>query len=143
MEILSKNTEENKRIAELILQNLQKKEVKLLFLKGKLGSGKTTITREIGQVLNTKNNISSPTFVIQKIYHCNKNKYNISKIYHIDLYRLTKKQDIEELDLFEDLQNKKNLFIVEWPELIEKEFKNPCRVKIETNGQNQRVFSIS
>ena len=53
----------------------------LVLLSGPLGSGKTALTQGIGDALGLKN-ITSPTFVISKIYKGNPN------LIHVDAYRL-------------------------------------------------------
>jgi len=114
--LFAKTESQNSKIAQLILNNLKQREVNLLLLKGKLGAGKTAITREITKILNSKQLANSPTFVIQKIYQLNKNKFGYTKVIHIDLYRISDYQDIKELGIEEDLQDKSTLVIIEWPE---------------------------
>ena len=68
--------EEIKNISEKILDKISKTiktgNAKILAFSGDLGSGKTTITTEIGKHLGIKNIIISPTFVIMKIYEVDK-----------------------------------------------------------------------
>lgn len=84
----------------------------LIFLRGDLWSGKTTLTKHIvNNLLWIKWEIKSPTYT----YY---NKYEI--IYHFDLYRL---KDYESFFLiwWEDiLDNNDSVIIVEWPDIIEK-----------------------
>lgn len=114
--LFAKTESQNSRIAELILNKLKQRKVNLLLLKGELGAGKTAITREITKILNSKQLANSPTFVIQKIYQLNKNKFGYTKVIHVDLYRISDHQDIKELGIEEDLQDKNTLVIIEWPE---------------------------
>ena len=75
-------------------------------LSGDLAGGKTTFTKGIGQALNIKRVINSPTFNILKIYHGDLN------LYHIDAYRLKDSQE----DLgFEELMDE-GIMVVEWME---------------------------
>jgi tRNA threonylcarbamoyladenosine biosynthesis protein TsaE len=73
------SVEEMRNLGALIGAKL--KAGNLLLLSGPLGSGKTALTQGIGQSLGFKN-ITSPTFVISKIY---KGKPNLL---HVDAYRL-------------------------------------------------------
>jgi tRNA threonylcarbamoyladenosine biosynthesis protein TsaE len=139
--VFCKNKSENPKVAKLILNTLKDKKCNLLLLKGNLGAGKTTLTGEIAKLLNSKNRSSSPTFVLQKIYHLEKNMWNFERIFHIDLYRLNSKDDIDEINLFEDLYNLKNLYIVEWPENYGLWPEIRVNVNIDKNGDS-RIFNI-
>lgn len=81
-------------------------------LIGDLGAGKTTLTRHLLSSLDCKDEVTSPTFVLQHVYKCSK-----GEISHWDLYRL---KSIPE-ELIEDLDSKR-IVIIEWadkfPELV-------------------------
>ncbi len=86
-----------------------------LLLFGELGVGKTTFVRFLINELQSKKNIDttevlSPTFNILNEYQIN----NIN-IKHYDLYRIKQKEELENLDLF---QEKDVINIIEWPEII-------------------------
>ncbi|PIR43553.1 tRNA (adenosine(37)-N6)-threonylcarbamoyltransferase complex ATPase subunit type 1 TsaE [candidate division WWE3 bacterium CG10_big_fil_rev_8_21_14_0_10_32_10] len=140
MEFLAKNTNQNKKIAKSIVDIVINENINIILLKGTLGAGKTTITREIGKLLGVKTNISSPTFVIEKIYI--PKKY-FSTIHHIDLYRLHSKKEIEEMEILEEVKDKENLYIVEWPDLLLKKIEqNYLLVDIKKGKGNGRTFKI-
>lgn len=87
-----------------------------LFLHGEIGVGKTTFTRFLINNFQIKNKLNktevlSPTFNIL-------NEYQVKSlnIKHFDLYRIKNKEELDNLDLFED---KDALKIIEWPELLE------------------------
>ena len=50
-----------------------------------LGGGKTTFTQGLAKGLEVKEKISSPTFVLEKIYKVPKKNY---QLHHYDLYRI-------------------------------------------------------
>ena len=89
----------------------------ILFLKGELGSGKTTFSRFIINNLYIQKNIvspdsiNSPTFPIILSY--NLNSY---EIHHYDFYRIKSLKEVEELDFFENFKN--SISIIEWPEIL-------------------------
>ena len=89
----------------------------ILFLKGELGSGKTTFSRFIINNLHVKkkilkpDSINSPTFPILLSY--NLNSY---EIHHYDFYRIKSLKEVEELDFFENFKN--SISIIEWPEIL-------------------------
>jgi tRNA threonylcarbamoyladenosine biosynthesis protein TsaE len=110
-----------------------------IFLYGEIGSGKTTFTRFLIHNLEHKNkskksDVLSPTFNIVYDYSIG-NK----KILHYDLYRLKNNRDILELGIFENL--KKNIRIIEWPELIKLKPKDRIEIffKYLKNDSSRKV----
>jgi len=81
-----------------------------------LGSGKTTFTKGIAQALGIKKEITSPTFAILKEYSLNKG--NISKLVHVDAYRLKNVEDAKSVGIDEVIQDKNTVTIIEWPKNI-------------------------
>ena len=95
----------------------------IYFLRGKLGSGKTTFAKffieEIARInkKKIKEPITSPTYNLIKNYKCGKNII----ICHVDLYRIKNLEEIEKLGFFEEIENK--IVLIEWPEKVEKVLK--------------------
>lgn len=94
-------------------------------LHGDLGGGKTTFTQGIARGLGIKNRIISPTFIVLRTYKLKtenlkqKTTLKNSKLfYHIDLYRIETKNDIEGLGIDEILKNKDNIVVIEWAERL-------------------------
>ena len=100
-----------KEISLKVTQNFNKK---IVLISGEMGAGKTTLIKEILIGLNVIDNISSPTFSIINEYKT-KNK---DVIYHMDLYRINKIQELEEIGFFEYLESG-NLCFIEWGQIIE------------------------
>lgn len=138
--LFAKTESENSKIARRIVEILNEENINLLLLKGQLGAGKTTITREISKLLNAKQLADSPTFVLQKIYALNENESRFSRIIHIDLYRLTSTKDVEELAISEDIEDKKTLIIVEWPEKYNFEKYKNLTVKISEKDDGREFL---
>jgi len=110
----------SKKILDKILKNKIKK-AKVIALSGDLGAGKTTLTKEIGKVLGIKNNIISPTFVIMKIYNIKSDSVYypyFKRLIHIDAYRLNSSSDLVKIGWNELQEDKDNLIVIEWPELV-------------------------
>ena len=89
----------------------------IICLFGELGSGKTTFARNLINSIYKRNNlekpisIKSPSFPILLTYEVNN-----FEIYHYDLYRISKKSELVQLNIYEKLYN--SITIIEWPEII-------------------------
>lgn len=88
-------------------------------LSGDLGAGKTTFTKDVAHILGIKETITSPTFVIEKIYGLSpKIKSHFVRFIHIDAYRLESSHELDVLGWHEIVNDKTNLIFVEWPEHV-------------------------
>ena len=104
-----------KDIAEKISAKLKKNQI--IFLYGEIGVGKTTFVKYVINKLQKDKKINitevtSPTFNIL-------NEYQIGdmKIKHYDLFRIKLKEEIINLNIFED--NLDTITLIEWPEIID------------------------
>ena len=79
-------------------------ENSIIFLRGDLASGKTTLTQSIAKYIDIDSDITSPTFSLQQSYD--------DRLFHYDLYRI-KLEEFLSLGLFEEFE-KDGLHIVEW-----------------------------
>jgi tRNA threonylcarbamoyladenosine biosynthesis protein TsaE len=84
----------------------------VIYLSGDLGSGKTTFTKGLIRGLGFEGLVTSPTFSIVETIET-----ELFLIFHIDLYRLERAQEVIELGLHEEPNYKKpSIIIIEWPE---------------------------
>ena len=104
-----------KDIAEKISTQLKKNQI--IFLYGEIGVGKTTFVRYLINKLQKDKNINitevtSPTFNIL-------NEYQIGDltIKHYDLFRIKLKEELINLNIFED--NLNSISLIEWPQIID------------------------
>lgn len=86
----------------------------LVALSGELGAGKTAFVKAAARALGVTEHVTSPTFVIMKIYHLHKQKF--LRLVHIDAYRLKGEHHLKVLGWQELLANPHNVIFVEWPE---------------------------
>jgi len=120
---ISKNLQDTERFAQSFLEKLEPQATiaTLVALHGDLGSGKTTFTQAVAKLLGVTETVTSPTFVIEKIYKLSENKNNknnFSHLIHIDAYRLESGSEMLSLGWKELISNPQNLIFLEWPEKI-------------------------
>jgi tRNA threonylcarbamoyladenosine biosynthesis protein TsaE len=82
----------------------------LVILSGDLGAGKTTFVQGMGSGLGVVEQITSPTFVIARVYPTPTG----SDLVHVDAYRLGSSLELDDLDLDSDLDSA--ITVVEWGE---------------------------
>ena len=119
MKILSKSLEDTEKIArEFVEKILKKNQIKALIvgLCGDLGSGKTAFTQAVAKHLGVEETVTSPTFVIEKIYKLKNKKFD--HLIHIDAYRLESGGELLHLGWEEIADNSKNIIFIEWSERV-------------------------
>ena len=100
-------------------------EALIVGLSGHLGAGKTAFVKAVAKELGVAEEVTSPTFVLMKIYGIDQAKSGSSegtvkgpwcRLVHIDAYRLEKREELEALRFEELVADKANLILIEWPE---------------------------
>ncbi|CAL7960628.1 tRNA threonylcarbamoyladenosine biosynthesis protein TsaE [Alphaproteobacteria bacterium] len=113
----------------------------VLYLKGEVGVGKTTLVRAIIEYfdLEQKVVINSPTFNIGHQYKI----FDDISIWHFDLYRIKHEEELDELGILEILDN--DICMIEWPEVVLNKIKAGSTVIsiYFTNEINKRRITIS
>jgi tRNA threonylcarbamoyladenosine biosynthesis protein TsaE len=92
----------------------------LLFLRGDLGAGKTTLVKGIAQALDAADpdEVTSPTFTLIHEYDGKRvfnGKEQAIKLYHVDLYRIEDERQLETIG-FNELTAEDAILLVEWGE---------------------------
>ncbi|MEU5622761.1 tRNA (adenosine(37)-N6)-threonylcarbamoyltransferase complex ATPase subunit type 1 TsaE [Streptomyces tendae] len=100
----------------------------LVMLSGELGAGKTTLTRGLGEGLDVRGAVTSPTFVIARVHPP---LGDGPPLVHVDAYRLSGGLDeMEDLDL--DVSLPDSVIVVEWGEgKVEELTEDRLRVRID------------
>lgn len=85
----------------------------IITLSGELGVGKTTLVSYLlKELINKKENFTSPTFNIVHEYYSSKRD---CKIFHMDLYRIKSQMELYEIGLHDILNS--GIVLMEWPEI--------------------------
>jgi tRNA threonylcarbamoyladenosine biosynthesis protein TsaE len=92
-------------------------------LSGELGAGKTTFVQAVARALGIAETVTSPTFVIEKIYAIPPSKEGappsiFKHLIHIDAYRLESPGELARLGFNEIAADPANLILIEWPERV-------------------------
>jgi len=120
-------------LAKKLAESFEGRELVLLI--GELGAGKTIFAKGLaaGLGLEDVHQVCSPSFTLVNIYQA---KF---QIFHIDLYRLGKESEIEDLG-WEDYLDQ-GVIIVEWAEKLRLNMES-IRVTIEVEDDDTRQLKI-
>lgn len=122
----SSSEDDTNKIAETVWNKINQERKSrgiTIFLSGELGAGKTYFVKGLARALEIQDNIISPTFMIERQYNLDKQKF--SKLYHYDLWRIEQpvientpiKKLLQAIGI-EDATKSSNLVAIEWPEKI-------------------------
>ncbi|WP_104171777.1 tRNA (adenosine(37)-N6)-threonylcarbamoyltransferase complex ATPase subunit type 1 TsaE [Cryobacterium sp. M23] len=79
----------------------------LIVLTGPLGAGKTTFTRGLGEGLQVRGSVTSPTFVLARTHP---STIGGPPLVHVDAYRLGSALELDDLDI----DFVRSIVVVEW-----------------------------
>jgi len=113
------STESTYAYAESFVQTIDphKSRATVVALSGDLGSGKTVFAQGVARALGITETVTSPTFVIQKIYKIENSAFK--RLVHIDAYRLEDAHELLVLGWERLLSHSDTLILIEWPERVE------------------------
>ncbi len=139
--IITNSAHETIKLGEKIASQLKGGEV--LCLYGELGAGKTTLIKGIARGLGIKKIITSPTFVLMKVFQVKSQKSKVKSFVHIDCYRIDNASAIEDIGAMEYFRREDAVTVIEWPERIEKLLPKDCiKIKIKHKGEMAREIEI-
>jgi len=113
-------------------------ERKIWLFEGEMGSGKTTLIKELCSALQVEDLVSSPTFSIVNEY-----KAGAGKVYHFDFYRIKNEQEAYEIGTDEYFYSGEYCFI-EWPGKIPSLIPSAhVTITIQVDDKEHRTIAIS
>jgi len=141
----------------------------IVTLSGDLGAGKTTFAQGIARALGVEEVVTSPTFVIEKVYELvddgaatreagsyfpdpndrRKRENNFpprasfhwARLIHIDAYRLKDVHELEVLGWHDIAADPGNLILIEWPEMVAELIPaDAIRVTLNGSGDTREIL---
>ena len=144
MKVISKSVSDTGEIAKDFIEKISMSihdNALVVGLYGDLGSGKTTFTQAIAKIFNIKEDITSPTYVIEKIYDIEHG--NFKKMVHIAAYRLDSAKELLALDWDKTLADSRNIILIEWPErVVDVLPQNHAKINFKFLSENEREIEI-
>lgn len=134
MEYISETAEKTEELGFNLAKELHGGEV--ILLNGELGAGKTTFSKGLARGLGITDTITSPTFTLLNTYQGNE-----LKLYHFDMYRLTKGSDSDYgFDEYYGLTDR--VCLIEWTVATEYFGAKVINIDIEYLSATKRKINI-
>jgi len=122
-------------VAKLVLDNSSSR---ILLFYGAMGSGKTTLIKELANQLGVQDVTSSPTFSLVNEYHTQ----NGELLFHFDFYRIEKEEEAYDMGI-EEYFDRNAWCFVEWPENVENLLPlESVVIQLTINPDNSRNIQI-
>jgi len=114
------------------------KDHTIIGVYGNLGSGKTTVIKEICRQLGVPEIVNSPTFALVNEYFTTRG----GVIYHFDFFRINSIREAFDIG-YEDFFYSGNICFIEWPEKVEELLTDyVLRIYIQELPGGEREISI-
>ncbi len=131
---ITRDARGTERVGEELVENICSR--RLILLYGSLGAGKTTFVKGLCKGLGF-DGVTSPSFVLVNIYPTE------PVVYHIDLYRLKGRAEIEGTEIEDLLYSPDGIAVVEWAEKLEGfPLKERIDVYLSIIGRDEREIKV-
>ena len=142
MEIITNSEKQTFNFAKKYAKQLKGGDI--IGLIGDLGAGKTIFTKGLANGLGVKETITSPTFIIMKVYEIKNPSAvadEIRNLTHIDTYRIKNEQDIISIGADEYFKRNDTITIIEWADKIRKILPKKTKIiKIKYNNNYRKII---
>ena len=136
MTLILPDAEGTEALGRALAGRLRAGDVVALF--GTLGAGKTTLARGVLRGLGFEGDVASPTFPIVQAYAPPEARL---PLWHVDLYRIERAREIEELGLDEALEAA--ALVIEWPERLPALWPEALRLTLEVKPEGARALTAT
>ena len=128
--------EEIESVAENLLREA---DSRILLFYGEMGSGKTTMIKEIAAQLGVKDLTNSPTFSLVNEYVTGEG----DRMYHFDFYRIEREEEAFDMG-FEEYLDSGYWCLIEWPEKVENLLPlDSVVIRIYINPDDSRTIQLT
>ena len=128
--------EEIGAVAESVLHEANSR---ILLFYGEMGSGKTTMIKEIAARLGVKDLTNSPTFSLVNEYMTGEG----DRMYHFDFYRIEREEEAFDMG-FEEYLDSGEWCLIEWPEKVENLLPlDSVVIRIDINPDDSRTIQLT
>ena len=134
MEFITHSPEETEELGEKLAKLLSPGDI--LAYRGDLGAGKTAFTRGLARGLDSREQVTSPTYTIVNEYLGGR-----LPLFHFDMYRLRCADDLFDIG-WDDYLERGGICAVEWSENVWEAMEDPITVTIEKLGESSRKITI-
>ncbi|MGQ9879897.1 MAG: tRNA (adenosine(37)-N6)-threonylcarbamoyltransferase complex ATPase subunit type 1 TsaE [Armatimonadota bacterium] len=135
IKVITHSAEHTRQLGEAFAQVLQPGDI--IWLRGELGAGKTTLSQGIARGLGVSEPVVSPTFTLIR-----EHRGRLS-FFHADAYRLEGAEQAADLGLQEYFE-RGGVFAIEWPEHIADALPDErLEVLLEDGGDVHRRVTIT
>ena len=90
-----------------------------IYMRGELGSGKTTLIRGLLRALGVRESVKSPSYTLVELYVVSR-----LHLYHFDFYRFLNPGELDDAGLADYFRGEA-VCLVEWPERADAELPQP------------------
>lgn len=127
------------KISVIAKDVISKAKHKIILFYGEMGSGKTTLIKEIVKQMGVEDTVNSPTFSLVNEYHTQKGEI----IYHFDFYRIEHEEEALDIGI-EEYFYSNNWCFIEWPNKVENLLPlESVAIHLTINQNNTRTIQIN
>src|SRR3989344_8310099 len=150
MKYTTNSLEQTQQIATDLISKLLPKSnsAMVVGLYGNLGAGKTTFAQCLAKVFGVEETVTSPTFVLEKIYELTghpstgSGQEKFTHLIHIDAYRIEKSSELLHLGWQDIISDSNNLILIEWPERVADIMPENIKINLSHISENSREIEI-